>query len=440
MSHKFLLFLAQAAFVAGLAAFHLAAARLVMRRLGGAGRGVRRIAGFLLGGLVLLLDLPLVHAFVVYKIFHPLILDELMKFWASFFIALHANALIFGGAILTLQYVVRPMKRFFRRFSRNQHPSSSPASAAEMLPSPSLPVVAPAPPPSIPPRRRFLYTAGMAAVGYATSASTLSALDSSREHLVERAVIRIPNLPEGLKGTTIALISDIHSSVFMSRQDMEGYVKVVNDLNADITFVTGDFVNSKLNEVYPFAEAFSGLKAPLGVYGVTGNHDYYTGAIETVAKEVEQAGIKLIRNDNVMIQKNGEKLWLMGMDDADIYDVRAYLEDGRSPRGTVENMLRGIPDAAPRIFLCHKPYPFEEYSNLGVDLMLSGHTHGGQVVLAHLDNVNLSFAALASNYIAGLYRARSNRRSQLYVTRGVGTVGLPMRVNCPPEVTHIVLV
>ncbi len=72
--------------------------------------------------------------------------------------------------------------------------------------------------------------------------------------------------------------------------------------------------------------------------------------------------------------------------------------------------------------------------------MFSGHTHGGQVVLAHLDNINVSFASLASKYVAGLYRARSNRTSQLYVSRGIGTVGIPMRLNCPPEITRIVLV
>ena len=159
-----------------------------------------------------------------------------------------------------------------------------------------------------------------------------------------------------------------------------------------------------------------------------------------VAREVEQAGIKLIRNANLSIEHNGEKLWLLGMDDDDIYDVKPYLESGRSERGTIENMLHGIPDGAPKLFLCHKPYPFEEYSQLGIDVMLSGHTHGGQVVIAQLDNVNLSFASLASHYIAGLYRARSSRKAQLYVSRGVGTVGLPLRLNCPPEITHIVLV
>ncbi len=280
----------------------------------------------------------------------------------------------------------------------------------------------------------------MAAAGCVAGAGTLSAMDGTDQHRLERVVLKVPNLPEALKGTTIAMITDVHSSVFMTRQEMDRYVAALNSLKADMAVVVGDFVNSKLHEVYPFAESFSALKAPLGVYGVTGNHDYYTGAIETVAREIEQSGIRLLRNENLSIERNGAKLWLLGMDDADIYDVKPYLETGKSVRGTIENLLGGIPEGAPKLFLCHKPYPFEEYSQLGIDLMLSGHTHGGQVVIAQLDNVNLSFASLASSYVSGLYKARSNRRSQLYVSRGVGTVGIPLRVNCPPEITQVILV
>lgn len=447
MSHKFLLFLAQAAIVFALTGFHVVAARLAIRRLSGGNTIVRRWLLPVFAFFILLLDLPLIHAFVLYKVFHPLILDQLMHDWALVLLALHANAALFGGILVGGRYVVRPVRRWIRRRRQTTVPAGTTGDTSR-LPAPSAAIAMPSGSPaqpaipllSVPPRRRFLYAAGMGAIGFATTASTRAAMDAGREHLVERVVIRIPNLPEPLKGTTIALISDIHSSVFMIREDMERYVKVINDLKAEMIFVTGDFVNSKLREVYPFAEAFSGLSAPLGVYGVTGNHDYYTGNIETVAREVSQCGIRLLRNENLAIEKNGTKLWLMGMDDRDIYDVKPYLESGKSAAGTIENLIAGIPDGAPRIFLCHKPYPFEEYSQLGADLMISGHTHGGQVVIAQMDNVNLSFAALASRYISGLYRARSNRRSQLYVTRGVGTVGIPLRVNCPPEITHIVLV
>src|SRR5690606_32703038 len=105
---------------------------------------------------------------------------------------------------------------------------------------------------------------------------------------------------------------------------------IINSLNADIIVVVGDFVNSKLHEVYPFGEAFSQLSAPMGVYGVTGNHDYYTRELKAVTYQVEQAGIKLLRNSNLPLEKNGERIWLAGMDDGDIYEVRQYIQDGKT--------------------------------------------------------------------------------------------------------------
>ena len=439
MSHKQFLFLIQALFVLALTGFHIWGARLLMHRIGLHRPMLRRVAVGVLAAIILLLDLPLIHLFIFYKVYHPVALDRLMHDWAGVFLALHANAILFGGLLFLDRYLIRivrqKLKRKRSRASRRDiqtpvpQPAIEPAGGGLALETGTLPA-----------RRRFLYTAGLAVAGYATSSSTMRAMGASDDYRMEQVVVKIPNLPEKLKGTRIAIVSDIHSSVFMTREEMDRYVSVLNGMNADMAFVLGDFVNSKLREVYPFAESFTGLKAPLGVYGVTGNHDYYTGEIETVAKEVEQCGIKLLRNENVAIEKNGEKLWLLGMDDGDIYDVKPYLQNGKSEKGTIENMLRGIPENAPKLFLCHKPYPFEEYSMLGADLMLSGHTHGGQVVIAQLDNINLSFATLASRYVAGLYKSRSNRKSQLYVTRGIGTVGLPLRINCPPEVTQLILV
>ncbi len=433
-----------------IAAFHWAAARTALGHIA-AGR-VRHGARYCAIGVILLLDLPLLHLFVLYKDFHPEMLDRLLHAWAAPFLALHAGAAIFG-ALLLLGRAAGFLRRR-RTSAADPAPGADPvhtvgaAGPEAILPAPSLPAapVAPQRPEPItsgliiPSRRKFIYTAGMAAAGCVAGAGTLSAMDGTDQHRLERVVLKVPNLPEALKGTTIAMITDVHSSVFMTRQEMDRYVAALNSLKADMAVVVGDFVNSKLHEVYPFAESFSALKAPLGVYGVTGNHDYYTGAIETVAREIEQSGIRLLRNENLSIERNGAKLWLLGMDDADIYDVKPYLETGKSVRGTIENLLGGIPEGAPKLFLCHKPYPFEEYSQLGIDLMLSGHTHGGQVVIAQLDNVNLSFASLASSYVSGLYKARSNRRSQLYVSRGVGTVGIPLRVNCPPEITQVILV
>jgi len=384
--------------------------------------------------LILFLDLPLAHSFVFYKAFHPAWIDEVVHDMAAPFVVLHLQAGLFGLYFLARRHVRSLINRLRRRKDLvplavpgpGESPQSGVLMAVEELTADS--------------RRRFLWNGGLALAGLATSATAVKAMDSTDDFTIERVVVKIPNLAEPLRGTTIAMISDVHSSVFMNRADMERYVGVLNAMDADVAVVTGDFVNSKIREVYPFGEAFSRLRARYGVFGVTGNHDYYTGDIETVCREVEQSGIRLLRGSNHAIERNGAKLYLAGIDDNSVYDIRGYLKEGRSETGTIESMLAGIGEDDPTVVLCHKPYPFEEYSALGIDLMLSGHTHGGQVVLARIDNINLSFASLASNYISGLYGSRTNLRSQLYVSRGVGTVGIPMRLNCPPEVTHITLV
>ncbi|HVK39668.1 MAG TPA: metallophosphoesterase [Candidatus Kapabacteria bacterium] len=439
-------FLPQLLLVGLLVAFHVVVARRLLRIVVGGDRRRRARMRAVLLIAVAIIDAPLAHSFLLYKHYSPELIDTVMSSVSSAFLALHLTVLVFGLGLLVRDFVVRPIRlRTIRRERRAR--GARLARLAERIPAESR-LMAPARAglerlstrrAESEPRRRFIRTAALAATGYVASASSLSAM-RSEESRVDVVKIRIPNLPPALRGTTIALISDIHSSVYMPRDEMERYRKTVNDLKADVIVVDGDFINSKLGEVYPFAEAFSGMSAPLGVYGVTGNHDYYPRDIETVCREVEQAGIKLLRNENITLEKNGEKIHLLGMDDPHIYEINGYLESGKTETGRIENLMKGVDEAGTSIFLCHKPYPFEEYSQLGIDLMLSGHTHGGQIVLAQLDNINLSFASLASRYVQGLYRARSNQRSQLYVTRGVGTVGVPVRVNCPPEVTHIVLV
>ena len=239
--------------------------------------------------------------------------------------------------------------------------------------------------------------------------------------------IELNNLPAGLDGFTIALVSDIHSSSFMTKDQMDVYCRGVMSLGADLIVVPGDFVNSQTDEVYPFAESFGALRAPSGVFGVMGNHDFYAGDPERVAREVNACGIRLLRNDGVVLARGGARFTLAGIDDV-----------GQKERAAahMRSALGGGPEGIPRILLSHRPYFLGEAADAGVDLVLSGHTHGGQIVLGHFGDITLTPAALASPYIWGKY---TRGRTQMYVSRGIGTVGLPMRVNCPPEITKITL-
>jgi uncharacterized protein len=238
----------------------------------------------------------------------------------------------------------------------------------------------------------------------------------------------IASLPPALDGFTIALASDVHSSIFMTKHEMDEYVTLLNDMKADLVVVTGDFVNSLTEEVYPFAEAFSALKAPHGVYGVMGNHDFFASNPDLVAREVNDCGVRLLRNDRVTISREGAQFDLLGVDDTG--------NAGRSAE-YMRAAARGIQSRRlPRVLLCHRPYFLAQAAEQQIDLMLSGHTHGGQIVLATFGNTCITPAALASHYVWGKYQ-RGN--TAMYVSRGIGTVGLPVRINCRPEITKITL-
>jgi predicted MPP superfamily phosphohydrolase len=277
-------------------------------------------------------------------------------------------------------------------------------------------------------KRRVFLRKGLAASAGIVFAGTAYAAYRTDEYEITEITIPVHNLPAPFSGFTIALISDIHSSVFMLKEQMQEYAAVVNSLGADLIAVPGDFVNSMLEEVYPFAEAFSSLRAPSGVYGVLGNHDFYTHQVGAVAHQVEQCGITLLRNRHIMLERGGAKIALIGIDDTSSFKYSIpYFNQAHY----------AIPEGTARVLLCHRPIFFDHAATRNVELMLSGHTHGGQVVFGRFGGETITPAGLASRYIAVLY---TKGTAQMYVSRGVGTVGVPFRLNCPPEVTKVTLV
>lgn len=291
-------------------------------------------------------------------------------------------------------------------------------------------------------RRKFITASTTLVSGYAFIGAGVGAIQKDN-YIIEEKNLKIPGLPTEQKGTTAILISDIHSGPYMDFDQMKEYVNVINDLKPDMVFIPGDLTNSQRNEAAPFAKAFRDLKAKHGVYATLGNHDYFSDVNYITDVVKNETGIRMLRNEALILDINGKPFCVMGTDDT--------RDSGGSSNPIVAKYITQTVNIAndkfkqnnidsasvSKILLTHKPYLFDEVSDLNFDLMLSGHTHGGQVVFFKFGDLNISFASAAHKYINGLYE---NNGKYLYVSRGVGTVGLPIRFNCPPEITKFTFV
>ncbi|HEX9007454.1 MAG TPA: metallophosphoesterase [Bacteroidota bacterium] len=303
-------------------------------------------------------------------------------------------------------------------------------------------------------RRLFLRRSMQGISVAAFAGSTYGVLVGKEDHQVTSEEFEIAGLDPALDGYTIGLVTDVHSSIFMTRREMDEYVGILNAMRPDLVVVGGDFVNGLTDEVYPFAESFSRLSAPHGAYGVMGNHDFYASDPEKVAAVVNEAGVRLLRNEGTVIRRGAASFRLLGIDDVSTAPRASALmkqalaglsrSGGPHPEGAgdsartlrTEPFAPPGPAAGPIILLSHRPYFLPQAADHQVDLMLSGHTHGGQVVFASFGSTVITPASLYSPYVAGPYRYGN---TAMYVSRGIGTVGIPVRINCPPEITRIVL-
>jgi predicted MPP superfamily phosphohydrolase len=268
-------------------------------------------------------------------------------------------------------------------------------------------------------RRQFIRNGSL---GLFSLAGGISNIETAEGYEIVEQDLRIRNLPPAFEGFRAAMVSDIHSGPHMSKPSMDRYVEQINRLRPDVIFLPGDFVNHRIEEADPACESLQHLRAPYGVFGCLGNHDYYAGG-DLVARELSHARIRMLRNEHLFLEKDGSRLALIGIDD---------VRDRHPFDALFSRAVAGLPSSVPSILLCHKPYYLEDAAAWGVGAMLSGHTHGGQIVLARFLDVVLTPATLASPYVAGAYTLDA---TTLYVSRGIGTVGIPVRVNCPPEIT-----
>jgi predicted MPP superfamily phosphohydrolase len=240
---------------------------------------------------------------------------------------------------------------------------------------------------------------------------------------LRRVEIELPRWPAARDGYRIAQISDIHIGQLLGREFAAALVARVNALAPDLVAVTGDLVDGRLARLADEVAPFGGLRGRDGVYFVTGNHDHYSGA-DDWAGALGRLGLRVLRNQRVAIGDGEGAFDLVGVD-----DHRGDML-GAPGREDLDRALAGRDPARPAILLAHDPSTFKRACSLGIDLQLSGHTHGGQIWPFGL------MVRLVIPTVAGLY-ARGSAR--LYVSRGTGFWGPPMRLFAPAEITEIVL-
>lgn len=288
-------------------------------------------------------------------------------------------------------------------------------------------------------RREFITYSGLFLAGYAFTGAGIGILNKDNYEIIKKS-IRINNLQKEIKGLKIILFSDIHSGPFMTEETMNLYADIINNQKADIILIPGDITNSSSDEAISFSKSFGNLRSKYGVYATLGNHDYFSNPDKIEEILVRNTNIKLLRNRAEILNINGAYICILGCEDTRDSGngsnniIKEYIEKTIEDAKNKVNKLDINFDSIPKILLCHKPYIFDSIKEFNIDLILSGHTHGGQVIFASVGESTLSIASAVSKYVWGLY---SNGTSNLYISRGIGTVGLPFRVNCPPEITII---
>ncbi len=273
-------------------------------------------------------------------------------------------------------------------------------------------------------RRLFLKTVltgavGAGGVGAAVGYARYVEPQSLR---VERLSVALPGLPHELEGLRVAQLSDLHLGPLVPLEHVRRAVRLANSLEPDLVVVTGDFVSVAKRFVEPAVRVTRELSAPLGVFAVLGNHDFWV-APRMIAALLRRAGVVVLRNEAATILRGEARLHVAGVD-----DIWAQADD-------LAKALSGVERDEPTILLCHNPDLALEAASHGVSLLLAGHTHGGQVRLPIFGPLVVP-SKYGKRWAAGLHRVGA---MLLYVNRGVGLIAPPVRFLCPPEVALIEL-
>lgn len=281
-------------------------------------------------------------------------------------------------------------------------------------------------------RRRFLrrFTRTLAGIILAGSAYGLGEAKWCRLHAQDVPVRRLPAAFDGLR---VAFLADTHYGPGVPLAYLRGVVERVNGLGADLVLLGGDYIQRYWQWIAPDAAAivrrgvgvFSGLRAPLGVFAVLGNHDNFSGQRGEILGALAGAGVRPLENTGIWLERGGERLRVCGIGDISTGD----------PNPTAALGDAGAGETA--VVVTHNPDLMEELFDPRVGLVLCGHTHGGQVVIPGLDYAPVVPSRFDQKYLHGLRWGPSG--APVFITRGVGTILPPVRINCPPEVALLTL-
>jgi hypothetical protein len=235
---------------------------------------------------------------------------------------------------------------------------------------------------------------------------------------VTKTDVWLSRLSAAHDGLKIVQLTDLHHSLFTPLEEIQRAVHMANHLRPDVVALTGDYVTLSPVFIWPVARALGKLRARLGVFAILGNHDFRVDP-EEITRALRAQRIRVLRNSHHALRSRGGNLWMVGVDDLwwEAADLRAA--------------MRAIPARDPTVLLCHNPLGIHMASEHGVDLVLSGHTHGGQVRLPVVGSV-YGRSKLGERFVEGWNRLNG---TQIYVSRGIGKVLVPIRFGCPPEIT-----
>lgn len=272
-----------------------------------------------------------------------------------------------------------------------------------------------------PARRAVLKTAVVATTAAPVVTMGFGALIERTQFFVKEVDLPVPGLHPDLAGLRIVQISDLHVSAFLSVADAARVVDMANELRADLAVVTGDIISSFGDPLEASIRELGRLRAPAGILGCHGNHEVYAQCEGLATRLGQERGIQFLRGASKQLHFGNGVLNVTGVDFQTIGNRARYL------RGAERHVIPG----ATNLLLSHSPDVFPVAVRKGFDTMLAGHTHGGQVTVEIL-NQTANLARFATPYVAGLYQI--DKRS-CYVTAGIGTIGLPVRLGAPPEIT-----